>query len=306
MTTATAIAHANDDNTKPASPARLLLAVLPVALLAVCCGPLEGAGAHSGRAGERAIAREETASDEVGGAPASTNVSPRAVAPLLAVELGGAGSFAILAHTGIATGPASVVTGDLGVSPAPAAAVTGFSLVADASGTFATSPQVAGNIYAADDAAPTTVSLTTAIDDMDAAFTDAAGRSAQVLELCSGNIGGMTLAAGVYRWSDSLSIPNDITLAGSATDVWVLQVAHDLTMASGAHVVLAGGALASNVFWQVGGLVDLGADAHDVGAVLAEGSIALHAGASIDGRLLSHSAVTLDGSTVTSDATAAP
>lgn len=216
----------------------------------------------------------------------------------LPVNLGTAGDFAILAKAGVSTVPTSAVTGDIGLSPAAASFITGFSLTADATNVFASSPQVTGAVYAADYAAPTPANLTTAIGDMELAFADAAGRAPDVTELGAGNVGGMTLARGVYAWGTGLLIPTDVTLTGTATDVWIFQVAGDLTMESGARIVLSGGALPQNVFWQVAGFVDLGTTAHAEGVILCETSITLRTGATVNGRLLAQTAVVLDGSTV--------
>jgi len=218
----------------------------------------------------------------------------------LPVNLATAGDFAILAKTGISTVPTSAVTGDLGVSPAAATFITGWALTADATNAFSTSTQLTGKAYAADYAAPTPTNLTTAIGDMQAAFTDAAGRAPGVTELGAGNIGGMTVAPGVYKWGTGLLVPTDVTLNGGATDVWIFQIAQDLTIASGAKIILAGGALPKNVFWQVAGLVDLGTTAHAEGIVLTQTSVTLRTGASINGRLLAQTAVNIDGSTVVS------
>ncbi|HEY4188623.1 MAG TPA: ice-binding family protein [Polyangia bacterium] len=218
--------------------------------------------------------------------------------PVIAVNLGQAGGYAILAKSGVATVPPSAITGDVGVSPAAATAITGFSPTADATGVFSTSPQVTGHIYAADDTVPTPANLTAAISDMQLAYTDAAGRPASVTELGAGNIGGMTLAAGVYKWGSGLLVPTDVTLTGGATAIWIFQIAGDLTAASGATIHLTGGALAKNVFWQVAGLVDLGTTAHGEGVVLCQTSITLRTGASVNGRLLAQSAVNIDGSQI--------
>jgi Ice-binding-like/Bacterial Ig-like domain len=220
------------------------------------------------------------------------------VAPGTPVNLGAAGGFAILAKSGVSTVPASAVTGNLGVSPAAATYITGFSLIADSSNVFSTSPQVTGKVYAADYAVPTPSNLTTAVGDMMTAFTDAAGRAPGVTELGAGNIGGMTLAPGVYKWGTGLLIPTDVTLAGLATDVWIFQIAQDLTLSSGATIHLSGGAQAKNVFWQVAGMVDLGATAHLEGVVLTQTAVTLQTGASVNGRLLAQTAVSLDASTV--------
>jgi len=218
--------------------------------------------------------------------------------PASSVNLGSAGSFAILAKSGISTVPSSVITGDLGVSPAAATFATGFSLIADASNTFSTSPQVTGKVYASDYTPPTPTKLTTAISDMELAFTDAAGRPASVTELGAGNIGGQTLSAGVYKWGTGLLIPTDLTLRGGANEVFIFQVAQDLTVANGVKVVLSGGALAKNVYWQVAGRVELGTTSHFEGNVLSQTAITLGTGASINGRLLAQTAVSLDSSTV--------
>ncbi len=215
-----------------------------------------------------------------------------------AVNLGTAGTYVIVGKTGISTVPTSAITGNLGVSPAAATYITGFSLTADATSVFATSPQVTGKVYASNYAQPTPVNLTTAIGDMQNAFTDAAGRAPNVTELGAGNIGGMTLAPGVYKWGTGLLIPTDVTLDGKATDVWILQIAQNLTMSSAAKVVLTGGAVPKNVFWQISGFAEIGTTAHFEGIVLTQTSISLKTGASLNGRLLAQTAVSLDGNTV--------
>jgi hypothetical protein len=233
-----------------------------------------------------------------GGTAGSMDGGNKNATSTLAVNLRTAGNYAILAKSGISTVPTSAITGNLGVSPNAAISITGFSLTADSTNVFSISPQVTGRVFAADYTAPTPSNLTTAIGDMMLAFTDAAGRAPNVTELGAGNIGGMTLAPGVYKWGTGLLIPTDVTLNGSATDVWIFQVAQDLTMSGATHTVLTGGAMAKNVFWQVAGLVDLGTTAHFEGVVLTQTSVALRTGASIKGRLLAQTAVTIDSSAV--------
>jgi hypothetical protein len=214
------------------------------------------------------------------------------------VALGAAEGFVILAKSGVSTVPASAITGNVGVSPAAATYLTGFDLTEAATSQFASSPQVTGKLFAADYASPTPSDLSTAVGDMELAFTDAAGRAASVTELGAGDIGGLTLTPGVYQWGTGLAIPTDLTLNGAATDVWIFQVAQDLTVDSATSVVLSGGATAKNVFWQVSGQVELGTTAHFEGVVLSQTSITLRTGASINGRLLAQTAVTLDTNTV--------
>jgi hypothetical protein len=140
---------------------------------------------------------------------------------------------------------------------------------------------------------------------MQTAYTDAAGRTLpDSSELGSGNIGGMTLVPGLYKWSTAVTIPDDVTFAGGPGDVWILQIAGDLTIAGAKAVVLSGGAQAKNIFWQVaGGMgVDVGTTAHFEGVILARTAINLQTGASINGRLLAQTAVTLDANTVTTPA----
>lgn len=144
----------------------------------------------------------------------------------------------------------------------------------------------------------TPANLTTAVGDMETAFTDASARAPDVTELGAGDIGGKTLDAGVYKWGTGVVVPTDVTLDGSPTDVWVFQIGEDLTMSSATKIVLSGGALSKNVFWQVAGAVNLGTTAHLEGVVLSRTAITLKAGASINGRLFAQTAVTLAGSAV--------
>ncbi len=215
------------------------------------------------------------------------------------VNLGTAANYVILAKSAISNVPTSAITGDLGLSPAAASFITGFSLTLPAAGAASTSAQVTGNVFASDYAAPTPITLTTAIGDMQTAYTDAAGRpTPDYTELASGAIGGLTLPAGLYKWSNTVTIGSDVTLTGSATDVWIFQIAGGISQASATHVILAGGALAKNVFWQVFGVVDIGTTSLIQGQILSQTSITLHTGASANGRLLAQTAVTLAGNTV--------
>jgi len=215
-----------------------------------------------------------------------------------AVQLGTAGNFAILAQSAIANVPTSAIHGNLGLSPAAASYVTGFSLTK--AGTTWTSPQVVGGVFAADNEPPTSSNLTTAIANMQTAYTDAAGRpSPNFVNLGAGAIGGLTLVPGLYNWASSLTIPADIQLAGAANDVWIFQVSGDLALSAAKAMTLSGGAQAKNVFWQVAGAVNLGTTAHAEGIVLCKTAITLGTGASINGRLLAQTAVNLASSTVT-------
>lgn len=226
-----------------------------------------------------------------------TGTSGQGPAP---VDLGAAGNFVILAKTGVSTTGASSFVGDIGLSPAAATFITGFGLTNDASNTFATSALVTGKIWAADYTAPTPADLTTAVLAMQNAYTDAAGRtSPDHTELGAGNIQGMTLAPGLYKWGTGVSIPSAVTLAGGSNAVWIFQIAQDLTVGNGAIVTLSGGAQASHVFWQVAGAATLGTTANFKGIILSQTQIVMNTGATLTGRALAQSAVSVDATTVT-------
>jgi len=216
------------------------------------------------------------------------------------VSLGSAGDFAILAKTGISTTGTSSIVGDVGISPAAASFITGFGLTMDSSNEFSTSSLVTGRVYAADYAPPTPTEMTTAVSDMETAYTDAAGRTnPDHTELGAGDITSMTLAPGLYKWGTGVLISAaGVTLSGGADDVWIFQIAQNLDLADGAQVTLSGGAKASNIFWQVAGQATIGTTAVMKGIVLSQTTIVLNTGATLDGRALAQSAVTLDASTV--------
>ena len=223
-------------------------------------------------------------------------------APQAPVSLGSAGGYAILAKSGISTVPASAIIGNIGVSPISSTAITGFSLILDSTTQFSTSSQLTGKAYASDYSTPTPAKLTTAVSDMETAYADAKGRSLpDATELGAGEIGGLTITNGLYKWGSGVLISTDVTLSGGPNDVWVFQIAGNLTMAGGKSVILSGGAQAGNIFWQVeGGVgVDLETGSHFEGIILAMAGINLQTGASINGRLFAQTAVTLDANAVT-------
>jgi hypothetical protein len=210
------------------------------------------------------------------------------------VNLGTAGNFVILAKTGISTTGTTSIVGNIGVSPIAATAITGFGLILDRSGQFSTSSRVVGKVYAANYAVPTPSVMSTAIGDMQTAYTNAAGRTLpDYTELGTGNIGGMTLKPGLYKWSSGVIIPADVTLSGGPNDVWVFQIAQNLVVSSGKKVILSGGAQAKNVFWQVAGQTTLGTTSVFNGNILSKTLIAMNTGATLNGKALAQTAVTL-------------
>jgi len=219
----------------------------------------------------------------------------QAATPQSPVNLGKAASFVILSKAGVTNVPSSRITGDMGVSPIAATAITGFGLVADRTNTFSTSPQVTGKIYAANYASPTPANLTTAVSNMEAAYTDAAGRkNPDFTELYAGDLSAKTLTPGLYKWGTSVIANKNVTLAGGPNDVWIFQISGNLKLASGVNVFLSGGAQAKNIVWQVAGYANLGTTSHFEGTILSKTAIHLLTGASMNGRALAQTAVTLD------------
>src|ERR1035437_1387482 len=215
------------------------------------------------------------------------------------VNLGSAGNFVILSKAGISTTGVTSVVGDIGVSPAQATYITGFSLILPAASAFSTSALITGKVYAPSYANPTPANLTTAVGDMQTAYTDAAGRSLNAItELGAGNIGGMTLAPGLYKWGTGVTIPTDVTLSGGANDVWIFQIAQNLTVSSAKSVILSGGAQDTNIFWQVAGQTTLGTTSVFNGNILDQTAIVLNTGATLNGRALAQTAVTLNANVV--------
>ncbi len=270
-------------------------------MLAACSGgdaseaDAPGSGGKSGSAGSTSTG----ANGEPGSAGAESAAGADGAAhDLAAVPLGSAENYAVLAKSAISNVPTSVVTGNLGLSPAAASYITGFALTK--AGTSWTSPQVVGDVFAANGDPPTPSELTVAVADMQAAYTDAAGRKLpDFLDLEGGAIGGLTLEPGLYKWTSTVTIPTDVTLAGDADDVWIFQVTGDLKLSAAQAMILSGGALPANIFWQVAGVVDLGATSHAEGIVLSKTAIKLQTGSSINGRLLAQTAVNIAGASVT-------
>jgi hypothetical protein len=222
------------------------------------------------------------------------------------VQLGDAGNYVILAKTGISTVPTSAITGSIAVSPITGAAITGFDLVMDSLGAFATATQFTGKAFAADFAAPSPVDLTAAVGDMEIAYTDATGRTntdAANVNLGDGAIGGKTLTPGVYTFDRDISIGTATQVTfdaeGDADAVFIIRTSKSLLQAANTNVILAGEAQARNIFWQVAGLVDVGAGAHLEGVLLVKTSVTFKTGSSLLGRVLAQTACNLQMATIT-------
>jgi hypothetical protein len=211
------------------------------------------------------------------------------------VNLGTAGNFAILSQAGITDVPTSQITGNIGTYPISGAAIG------------VTCPEVTGIIYSRDPAGPLPCRVTnatllnTAVSDMQTAYTDAATRPAGVgpnLNLGGGTVSGVTLAPGTYTWGTPVTITGDITLHGGANDVWIFQIAGTLNTSSATKIILDG-AQAKNIFWVVAGATTLGTYSTFNGTILDQTNIAMQTGATLNGRTLAQTAVTLEQNTVT-------
>ncbi len=217
------------------------------------------------------------------------NVNGQPEGMLKGVNLGTAGNFTILTKSGITNVPTSSVKGDVGASPISAGTAI-----------LLTCSEVTGTIYSVDPAGPEpcTVTdaskLTVAVLDMETAYTDAAGRAnPDFVDLGSGNLGGKTLTPGLYKFNSVVTIPTDITISGGSNDIWIFQISGTFNLSSATKIILAGGAQAKNIFWQISGAVTLGTYSHFEGNIIGKTNIAMQTGASINGRMLAQTAVTL-------------
>ena len=212
-------------------------------------------------------------------------------------------NFAVLTASGITnTGShLSPITGNIGASPITAAAMDNVFC-----------SEMTGTIYGVDAAytgsgavtcfsgtAPSKTLVDQAVADMGTAYDNAAGRTPDYTELGAGNIGGLNLGLATYKWGTGVLIPTNVMLTGGANDVWIFQIAQGLTVSSGVQIILAGGALPQNIFWQTFGAADLGTTSVFKGVLLSKTSIVMKTGSTVDGRLLAQTAVTLDQTRVT-------
>mmetsp|Transcript_1041 Transcript_1041/g.2098 ORF Transcript_1041/g.2098 Transcript_1041/m.2098 type:complete len:277 (-) Transcript_1041:208-1038(-) len=235
------------------------------------------------------------------------------------INLGDAGNYAILGKTGISTVPSSAITGDIAVSPIVDTAMTGFSFAMDPSTEFSTSSQITGNAYAANYGGTTPADLTAAVSAMEAAYTDAAGRTMPSADrinygegFLGGNYGGpeFPLTPGVYTFGSDVYLNSDVQFSGDG--VYIIQITGNLKQAANFDVILDpvddgdGPAQANDIFWQVAGYVEVGTGAKMQGIILAKTRADFLTGSSLEGRVLTQTACNLQSAKITQPAVAAP
>ncbi len=214
------------------------------------------------------------------------------------VDLGAAAPFTILAGAAVTTTGGGIIFGDVGASP-----ITGDAIKL-------TAEQVNGTIYTVDATGPagSTIDpgyLTTAKGALKTAYNDAAGRmptpSGPFLNPGipgePGNMGGLTLVPGIYKFTSTAYITaGDLTLAGGPDDVWIFQIASDLQVGTASKVILSGGALPRNIFWQVGTSAVIETFAVFKGIIMADQSIVMKSSSAMEGKALAFTAgVTFNG-----------
>ena len=213
-------------------------------------------------------------------------IIPIQTTPQATVTVGGTSTLALVAGSAITNTGATVITGDIGLSPGTS--IGGFP------------PGILNGSQHINDDIATQAQL-----DLTAAYNDAAGRTATDIVTLSGNLGGLTLTPGLYKSTSSLANSSgDLTFdaKGNANAVFIIQIASTLTTTSGRKVILAGGASAANIFWQVGSSATFGTTSVFKGTIMAMQSITFNTGATLDGRALARTGtIVLAGNTITQE-----
>ncbi|MDO9183450.1 MAG: ice-binding family protein [Bacteriovorax sp.] len=210
-----------------------------------------------------------------------------------AINLRSIADFAIFAHSSISSTPNSTINGKVGLRPASRSLIT-----LDPS-------EVKGgqaDILAGDDLEIETATyVKQAKLDMINAFNEAEILlpDADKIGLWNGNLSKKVLAAGIYEWNSRVTIPLDLILEGNENDVWIFKIAGQLRVGSDVHVILSGGALAKNVFWQVGDDVLIKARSSMVGTIISQQTFEMKEQASLIGRaLVKNDKLILDKNTI--------
>jgi hypothetical protein len=204
--------------------------------------------------------------------------------PSVGPSLGTAERYAVLGSTAVSCIGVTTIYGNVGV--APAGAVTGFPAPCTIAAPGDPDPHVNDG------------PAMTAQADVDPAYNALVAMPCGTV-LTGQDLGGMTLAPGVYCFTSSAQLTGNLTLAGPANGLWVFQIGTAITTGTSSQVILSGGAQAKNVFWQVGSSATIGQTTSFTGNIIAAVSITMVQGSTLLGRALSKAGITMDGNTIT-------
>jgi len=208
------------------------------------------------------------------------------------VNLGSAASFAVFGASGVTSTGNTVITGYLGVYPIAGTAVTGF-FSENAGG-----PGIVIGTIQDNDTALETTAAKHAFASLGIAIADAAGRPCTPCTLeNAADLGGLTITPGLYESGTTLALTGTLVLSGKG--VYIFQIGSALTVNDGAEIILANGATAADVFWQVGTLAALGTGVAFEGTILAGAGVTMGSSTTLVGRALSQTDVTFIDDTVT-------
>jgi len=209
-----------------------------------------------------------------GGVGVSSGANPTAP------SLSWAKKYAVLGASAVTNTGGTAIKGDLGVS-SPGISPTGFP-----------PGSITGTIHSGD------ASSAQAQDNLTPAYNSLAAKTCAT-SLTGQDLGSRTLTQGVYCFTSSAQLTGKLTLAGNAKSVYIFKIASALNTATNSSVVMTGGSLARNVYWQVGSSATLGSGTAFKGNILALTSVSLGTGASLSGRALARNgAVTMDGNAI--------
>lgn len=258
---------------------------------AAVCALIAGCGS-GGQSGDLGAAGSDVGTLTAPGVGGGVGGAGRGPSP---INLRTATDFVILARTAITASPGSSVSGNVGLNPTTGARI-GLTCL-----------EVSGVIYTVDSAGPLPCRVIDArrlraaeSDAINGFENDGRLRVADYSDLSAGNIGGRNFGPATYAWSTGVQIASNLTLTGGPNDVWIFLITQDLRVGPDVSIVLAGGALPQNIFWlTLISDMEFGANSQFKGIVMAETSIIMHSGASLDGRLMAATSIALDQNRVT-------
>lgn len=235
-----------------------------------------------------------TAADSTKPVPIPPKIEPVPNHKVQKINLGIVESFAMLAYTSISSTPTSSIKGKVGLKPGIRSLIN-----------LDPKTEVLGGsteIYAGDDIGDSSDYLNFARANLIAAYKDASSRPADKdkIEAYAGKPGDKILPAGIYQWSNGVTISSDVTLEGTSTDVYIFQITGNMDIDANVRVNLSGGVRAKNVFWQVSGKVTLGSGSVVPGNIMSQLTLEMKNLAQLKGRaLVKNGKILLSQNTIT-------